>query len=65
VVERFSDPEVYVYCTLFYVQGRVPSTERSVQRIRRWTLFSTSPHPVSWLDIRRSPTRGVTEDFGT
>jgi ubiquinone/menaquinone biosynthesis C-methylase UbiE len=24
VVERFSDPEVYVYCTLFYVEGRVP-----------------------------------------
>jgi len=24
VVERFSDPEVYVYCALFYVEGRVP-----------------------------------------
>lgn len=25
VMERFNDPEVYVYCTLFYVEGRVPA----------------------------------------
>ena len=24
VVQRLSDPDVYVYCTLFYVEGRVP-----------------------------------------
>lgn len=24
VIRRFSDPDVYVYCTLFYVEGRVP-----------------------------------------
>ena len=23
-VNRFSDPDVYVYCTMFYVEGRVP-----------------------------------------